>query len=65
MNAKTRVAQRLYARLRLLAYTARSRPRGSIGSQLGRGAGVYVIRCGSHQIRTGHVLALDPRLGPD
>jgi hypothetical protein len=65
MNAKTRVAQRLYARLRPLAYAARSRPRGSIGSLPGRGAGVYVIKCGSHQIRSGHMSALDPRLGPD
>jgi hypothetical protein len=44
---------------------ARSRPRGSIGSPPGRGAGVYVIRSGSHQIRSGHVSAPDPRLGPD
>jgi hypothetical protein len=46
INAKTRVAQRLYARLRPLAYAARSRPRGSIGSPPERGAGVYVIRSG-------------------
>jgi hypothetical protein len=65
MNANTRVAQRLHARFHPLAYTARSRPRGSIGSLPGRGAGVYVIRSGSHQIRSGHVLAPDPRLGPD
>jgi hypothetical protein len=44
INAKTRVAQRLYARLRPLAYATRSRPRGSIGSPLGQGAEVYVIR---------------------
>jgi hypothetical protein len=43
----------------------RSRPRGSIGSPPGRGAGVYVIRSGSHQIRSRHVSAPDPRLGPD
>jgi hypothetical protein len=65
INAKMRVAQRLYARLRPLAYAARSRPRGSIGSPLGRGAGVYVIRRGSHQIGSGHVSAPDPLLGPD
>jgi hypothetical protein len=44
---------------------ARSRPRGSIGSPPRRGAGVYVIRSGSHQNRSGHVSAPDPRLGPD
>jgi hypothetical protein len=60
MNAKTRVAQRLHARFRPLAYAARSRPRGSIGSPPGREAGVYVIRSGSHQIRSGHVSAPDP-----
>jgi hypothetical protein len=65
MNVKTRVAQRLYARLRPLAYAAHSRPRGTIGSPPGWGAGVYVIKCGSHQIKSGHVLALDPRLGSD
>jgi hypothetical protein len=65
INAKTRVAQRLYVRLRPLAYAARSRPRGSIGSLPGRGAGVYAIRSGSYQIRSGHVSAPDPRLGPD
>jgi hypothetical protein len=65
INAKTRVAQRLYVRLRPLAYAARSRPRGSIGSPPRRGAGVYVIRSGSHQIRSGHVSALDPCLVPD
>jgi hypothetical protein len=65
MDAKTCVAQRLYARLRPLACATRSRPCGSIGSPPGRGAGVYVIKCGSHQIRSGHMLALDPRLGPD
>jgi hypothetical protein len=65
MNAKTRIAQRLHARFRSLAYATRSRPRGSIGSPPGRRAGVYVIRSGSHQIRSRHVSALDPRLGPD
>jgi hypothetical protein len=48
INAKTRVAQRLYVRLRPLAYAARSRPRGSIGSPPWQGAGVYVIRSESH-----------------
>jgi hypothetical protein len=65
INSKTRVAQRLYVRLRSLAYAARSRPHGSIGSPPGRGAGVYVIRSGSHQIRSGHMLAPDPCLGLD
>jgi hypothetical protein len=65
INAKTRVAQRIYVRLRPLAYAAQSRPCGSIGSTPGWGAGVYVIRSGSHQIRSGHVSAPDPRLGPD
>jgi hypothetical protein len=35
-------------RLRPLAYVARCRPRGSIGSPSGQGAGVYVIRSESH-----------------
>jgi hypothetical protein len=48
INAKTRVAQGLCVRLRPLAYAARSRPRGSIGSPPGRGEGVYVIRSGFH-----------------
>jgi hypothetical protein len=65
INAKTRVAQRLYARFRPLAYTARSKPRGSIGPPPGRGAGVYAIRSGSHQTRSRHVSTPDPRLGPD
>jgi hypothetical protein len=60
INAKTRVAQRLHVRLRLLAYAARSTPRGSIGSPLRWGAGVYVIRSGSHHTRSGHVSAPDP-----
>jgi hypothetical protein len=65
INAKMRVAQRLYVRLRLLAYVAHSRPRDSVGSPPGREAGVYVIRSESPQIRSGHVSALDPLLGPD
>jgi hypothetical protein len=65
INAKMHAAHVLYVRLHPLAYAARSRPRGSIGSPPGRGAGVYVIRFGSHQIRSGHVSAPDPRLGPD
>jgi hypothetical protein len=52
-------------RLRPLAYAARSRPRGRIGSPPRRVAGVYVIRSGSHQIRSGHVSAPNSRLGPD
>jgi hypothetical protein len=48
-------AHRPYVRLRPLAYVTCSRPRGSIGSPLGRGAEAYTIR-------SGHVLALDPRL---
>jgi hypothetical protein len=62
INEKTCVAQRLYVRLRPLAYATRSRPRGSTGSPPGQGAGVYVIRSESHQIRSGHVSAPDPRL---
>jgi hypothetical protein len=65
INVKMRVAQRLYVRLRSLAYTVCSRPRGSIESPPGRGVGVYVIRSGSYQIRSGHVSAPDPRMGPD
>jgi hypothetical protein len=65
MNAKTRVAQRRHARFHPLAYAARSMPCGSVGSPPERGAGVYVDRSGSHQTRSGHVSALDPRLGPD
>jgi hypothetical protein len=60
MNAKMHVAQRLHVRFRPLAYVARSKPRGSIGSPPGRGAGVYVIRSGSHQISSGHVSVPDP-----
>ena len=65
MNAKARVAQRRHARFRPLAYAACSMPRGSIGSPPERGAGVYADRSGSHQTRSGHVSAPDPRLGPD
>jgi hypothetical protein len=65
MNAKACVAQRLQARFRPLAYAARSGPRGSIGSPPRRGAGVYMIRSRSHQIRSGHMSAPDPHLGPD
>jgi hypothetical protein len=64
MNAKARVAQRRHTRFHPLAYAARSMPRGSIGSPPERGAGVYADRSGS-QTRYGHVLAPDPRLGPD
>ena len=63
MNAKARVAQRRHARFRPLAYAARSMPRGSIGSLPERGVGVYADRSGSLQTRSGHVSALDPRLG--
>jgi hypothetical protein len=58
MNAKARVAQRLHARFRPLAYAARSMPRGSIGSPPKRGVGVYADG-------SGHVSAPDPHLGPD
>jgi hypothetical protein len=65
MNAKARIAQRHHARFRPLAYATRSMPRGSIGSPPERGAGVYADRSGSHQTRSGHVSAPDPRLGPN
>jgi hypothetical protein len=65
MNVKARVAQRRHARFRPLAYLARSMPRGSVGSPPERGVGVYADRSGSHQTRSGHVSAPDPRLGPD
>jgi hypothetical protein len=65
MNVKARVAQRRHARFCLLAYAARSMPRGSIGSPPERGTGVYADRSGSHQTRSGHMSAPDPRLGPD
>jgi hypothetical protein len=64
MNAEARVAKRCHARFRPLAYAARSMPRGSIGSPPERGAGVYADRSGTHQTRSGHVSASDPRLGP-
>jgi hypothetical protein len=38
-------------------------PRGSIESLPERGAGVYADRSGTHQTRSGHVSAPDPRLG--
>ena len=65
MNAKARIAQRRHVRFRPLAYAARSMPRGSIGSPPERGAGVYANRSRSHQTRSGHVSAPDPRLGPN
>jgi hypothetical protein len=65
MNAKARVAQRHHARFRPLAYAACSMPCGSIGSPLEWGARVYADRSESHQTRSGHMSAPDPRLGPD
>jgi hypothetical protein len=59
---KARVAQRHHAGFSLLAYAARSMPRGSIGAPPERGAGVYANRSGAHQSRSGHVSAPDPRL---
>jgi hypothetical protein len=50
-----RVAQRPYVRLRPLAYVTCSRLHGGIGSPPGRGAEAYTIR-------SGHVLAPNPRL---
>jgi hypothetical protein len=49
----------------MLAFAMRSMPRGSIRSPPEQGAGVYAHRSGSHQTMSGHVSALDPRLGPD
>jgi hypothetical protein len=63
MNAKARVVQMRHARFRPLAYAARSMPHGSIGSPPERGAGVYADKSGANQSRSGHVSALDPRLG--
>jgi hypothetical protein len=60
---KARVAQRHHAGFCPLAYATRSMPRGSIGAQPEQGAGVYADRSGAHQSRSGHVSALDPRLG--
>jgi hypothetical protein len=65
MNVKARIAQRRHARFCSLAYAACSMPRDSIGSPPERGAGVYADRSGSHQTRSGHVSAPDPRLGPN
>jgi hypothetical protein len=48
-------AQRPYVRLRPLAYVTGSRPRGSIGSLLERGAKAYTVW-------SGHVSAPDPLL---
>jgi hypothetical protein len=39
-------------------------PRGSNGSPPERGVGVYADRSGTHQTRSEHVSAPDPRLGP-
>jgi hypothetical protein len=39
-------------------------PRGSNRSPPERGAGVYADRSRTHQTRSGHVSAPDPRLGP-
>jgi hypothetical protein len=39
-------------------------PRGSNGSPPEWRAGVYTDRSGTHQTRSGHVSAPDPRLGP-
>jgi hypothetical protein len=63
MNMKALVVQRRHARFGPLAYAARSMPRGSIGSPLERGAGVYADRSGAHKSRSRHVSAPDPRLG--
>jgi hypothetical protein len=76
INAKTRVAQRLYARLRPLAYATCIRPHGSIGSLPRRGSGVSVIvrippdqvwtRVGTGRpprscLRPGYALSWNPR----
>jgi hypothetical protein len=63
MNAKAHVAQRRHARFHPLAYAARSMPRGSIGTPPGQRAGVYADRSRTHQTRSGHMSALDPRAG--
>ena len=55
IKCRGRVAQRPYVRLHPLAYVTCSRPHDSIESPSGRGAEAYTIR-------SGHVLALDPRL---
>jgi hypothetical protein len=64
MNAEACVAQRHHARFHPLAYATRSMPRGSIGSLPERRAGLYADRSGTHQTRSKHVSAPDPRLGP-
>jgi hypothetical protein len=65
MNMRAHVVQRHHVRFHPLAYATRSMPRGSIGSLPEWGAGVYTDRFGSHQTRSGHVSAPDPRLGPN
>jgi hypothetical protein len=52
---QSHAAQRPYVRLRPLSYVTGSRPRGSIGSPLERGAEAYTVW-------SGHVSAPDPRL---
>jgi hypothetical protein len=54
-KCRGRTTQRLYVRLRPLAYVTGSRPRGSIGSPPERGAGAY-------SVWSGHVSAPDPHL---
>jgi hypothetical protein len=54
-KCRGRAAQRPYIRLHPLAYVTGSRPRGSIRSPPEQGAEAYMVR-------SGHVLALDPRL---
>jgi hypothetical protein len=39
-------------------------PHGSIGSLPERGVGVSADKSGTHQTRSGHMSAPDPRLGP-
>jgi hypothetical protein len=57
-KCRGRAVPRPYVRLRPLAYVTCSRPRGSVGSPPVRGAEAYTIR-------SGHVLAPDPRLAFD
>jgi hypothetical protein len=54
-KCRGRVAQKPYVRLHPLAYVMGSRPRGSIGSPLERGAEAY-------EVWSGHVSAPGPRL---
>jgi hypothetical protein len=54
-KCRGRAAHGPYVRLRPLAYVMDSRPRGSIGAPLERGAKAYTVW-------SGHVSALDPRL---